>query len=286
MQTTPPTNSGESAIRSARLIRSDRITPTASREEVRQLRFRTEDLSFDGKVGSCIRVMAPGQFGNQYHTRLYSIAEQDQAPRDGTEFTICVRRCSYIDDFSGEEYAGIASNFLCDLRPGDAMEFTGPVGYPFAIPDNKNANIVMIGMGTGIAPFRGLIRLIYEKIGGWKGKVRLYYGARSGLEMLYMNDINNDLANYYDQPTFKAFQAVSPRPTFDLPIELDKAIEQNATELWEMLSSPDCRLFIAGTTEMRAMVDGALAGVAGSAEAWRNKREALVAAGHWAEVLY
>ena len=160
------------------------------------------------------------------------------------------------------------------------------MGYPFAIPDNKSANIVMIGMGTGIAPFRGLIRLIYEKIGGWKGKVRLYYGARSGLEMLYMNDINNDLANYYDQPTFKAFQAVSPRPVFDRPIELDKAIEQNAAELWEMLESLDCRVFIAGTGAMLDMVEKALAGVAGSTEAWRAKRDQLVAAGRWAEVLY
>jgi sulfite reductase alpha subunit-like flavoprotein len=286
MQTSTQPTASEATLRSARLIRSDRITPTASKEEVRQLVFRTDDLAFDGKVGSCVRVMAPGQFGNQYHTRLYSIAEQEQSPKNGTEFAICVRRCSYIDDFNGEEYAGVASNYLCDLRPGDAIKFTGPVGYPFAIPDNKNANIIMIGMGTGIAPFRGLIRLIYEKIGGWKGKVRLYYGARSGLEMLYMNDINNDLANYYDQPTFKAFQAVSPRPVFDQPIELDKAIEQNAAEMWEMLDSIDCRLYIAGTSAMLGMVETALMGVAGSADAWRAKRDQLVAAGRWAEVLY
>ncbi len=286
MQTSTHPTTSESALHSARLLRSERITPTASKEEVRQLVFRTEDPAFDGKVGSCIRVMAPGQFGNQYHSRLYSIADQDQSPKHSAEFSICVRRCSYVDDFSGEEYAGVASNYLCDLRPGDAIEFAGPVGYPFAIPDNKNANIVMIGMGTGIAPFRGLIRLIYEKIGGWKGKVRLYYGARSGLEMLYMNDINNDLANYYDQPTFKAFQAVSPRPVFDRPIELDKAIEQNAAELWEMLESMDCRVFIAGTGAMLDMVEKALAGVAGSTEAWRAKRDQLVAAGRWAEVLY
>jgi hypothetical protein len=53
-----------------------------------------------------------------------------------------------------------------------------------------------------------------------------------------------------------------------------------------MLESPDCRLFIAGTNAMLATVDKALAGVAGSADAWQRKRAALVAAGHWAEVLY
>jgi sulfite reductase alpha subunit-like flavoprotein len=286
MQTSTNPAAGENSRHAARLVRSDRITPATSREEVREMVFRTDYLTFDGKVGSCVRILAPGQFGNQYHSRLYSIAEHNQSGNDGSAFTICVRRCSYIDDFNGEEYAGVASNYLCNLKPGDTIQFAGPVGYPFAVPDNKQANIIMVGMGTGIAPFRGLIRLIYEKVGGWKGKVRLYYGARSGLEMLYMNDVNNDLANYYDQPTFKAFQAVSPRPIFDMPVELDKAIERNAAELWEMLSSPDCRVFIAGTTAMLGMVDGALIKVSGSADAWNCKREALITAGHWAEVLY
>lgn len=273
-------------LHTARLVSSHRITPDTSREEVRQLVFRTTDLDFDGKIGSCIRVMAPGQFGNRYHTRLYSIAEINQGSSNQTEFTLCVRRCFYIDDFNGEQYQGIASNYLCDLRSDDMIEFSGPVGYPFEVPDNKNANIIMIGMGTGIAPFRGLIRLIYERLGSWKGKVRLYYGARSGLEMLYMNDVNNDLANYYDQPTFQAFQAVSPRPHFDVPIELDKAIEQNANEIWQMLNDPDCRVFVAGAESMRTPIDKALSAIAGSPTAWELKREQLLTLKHWHEVLY
>jgi ferredoxin--NADP+ reductase len=154
------------------------------------------------------------------------------------------------------------------------------------VPTNRDANILMVGMGTGIAPFRGLIRLIYEKVGGWKGKVRLFYGARSGLEMLYMNDENNDLANYYDQPTFKAFQAISPRPALDAPIALDKALEQNAAEVWEMLQGSDTQVYIAGATAMLGMVDKALTGVAGSHLAWQGRRQQLLAENRWHEVLY
>jgi sulfite reductase alpha subunit-like flavoprotein len=281
-----PTNTPANApLQAAELLSSHRITPEASREEVRQLLFRTRDLAFDGKPGSCIRVMAPGQYGNKYHTRLYSIVDQSRSAA-ATDFSLCVRRCFYIDDFNGQEYEGVASNYLCNLKPGDTIEFAGPVGYPFAVPDNSKANILMIGMGTGIAPFRGLIRLIYEKFVRWEGKVRLFYGARSGLEMLYMNDLNNDLANYYDHPTFKAFQAISPRPVFDVPVELDKALERNAAEVWEMLNSADCRVYIAGTTEMLGQVEKALAGMAGSAEEWTRVRDELRARGHWAEVLY
>lgn len=144
----------------------------------------------------------------------------------------------------------------------------------------------MIGMGTGIAPFRGLVRQIYEQVGGWEGKVRLFYGARTGLEMLYMNDENADLANYYDQPTFKAFQAVSPKPHFDAPIALDRAIEQNAEEIWALLQSPDTYVFIAGTQAIADVVNHTLVGIAGSADAWYATRDGLVAGGRWAEVLY
>ncbi|MBM3391175.1 MAG: oxidoreductase [Betaproteobacteria bacterium] len=271
---------------SGTLLRSARITPTASPEEVRNLVFRTEDRSFDGRTGQCVRVLAPGKFGNKHHTRLYSLAEVEEGERDSTEFTLCVRRCHYVDDFNGQEYPGVASNFLCDLQPGSEVQFTGPTGYPFAVPDNPQADILMIGMGTGIAPFRGLVREIYRRHGGWQGRVRLFHGARSGLEMLYMNDENKDFSLYYDQATFRAFQAVSPRPHFGAPVAMDRALEQNAAEVWEMLQGADTRVFIAGPQALQATVDKAIAAMAGSADRWRALRQRLADGGRWQEVLY
>ena len=285
MATTKPPAPPPARTYSAVLTQSRRITPPASREEVRHLVFRTGDLSFDASIGNCVRVMAPGQLGNPWHTRIYSIMDLERR-NDGTDFAICVRRCSYIDDFNGEEYKGIASNYLCDMRPDDVLQFAGPVGYPFSIPEDKTADILMLGMGTGIAPFRTLIRQIYEKIGGWKGRVRLFYGARSPLEMLHMNDENSDLANYYDQPTFKAFQAVSPRPALDAPVELDKALEQNAAEVWDMINRPNTRVFVAGAGNMLDTIDKAMVTVAGSGRNWNSAHAALVSSGRWSEVLY
>lgn len=285
MQTPQPQATPAARTHSAVLTQSRRITPPTSREEVRHLVFHTSDLSFDGAVGNCIRILAPGQFGNRHHARLYSIMDMERSG-NATEFAICVRRCSYIDDFNGEEYPGVASNYLCDMRPDEVLEFVGPLGYPFAIPEDKSADILMLAMGTGIAPFRTLIQQIYVKIGGWQGKVRLFYGARSPLEMLYMNDENNDLANYFDQPTFKAFQAVSPRPHFDVPVALDKALEQNAAEVWEMVRRPNTRVFVAGTENLLETVEKAMVRLAGSAENWMAVRAELVSSGRWSEVLY
>jgi ferredoxin--NADP+ reductase len=277
----PPPAKNYSAV----LTESRRITPPESREEVRHLVFRTDDLSFDPTLGNLVRVMAPGQFGNRHHLRLYSIMDLERRG-NATEFAICVRRCSYIDDYNGEKYQGVASNYLCDMRPDDVLQFAGPVGYPFTIPEDKTADILMLAMGTGIAPFRTLIRQIYEKIGGWKGRVRLFYGAQSPLEMLYMNDENSDLANYYDQPTFKAFQAVSPRPALDAPVALDQALEQNAAEVWEMVQRPGTRVFVAGTENLLAVVEQTMIKLAGSGRNWLSVENALKSSGRWSEVLY
>lgn len=285
MEKSVNTGAGSAQIHKAQLLSSTRITPDSSREEVRQLVFRTNDADLDGKPGSCIRILAPGEYGNRYHPRLYSLASHDYSPA-GTVFALCVRRCFFIDDVNGEEYGGVASNYLCDLKPESIVEFSGPVVYPFDIPQNPNTNLLMIGMGTGIAPFKSLIRTIYEKHGGWQGKVRLFHGANSGLEMLYMNDVNSDLSSYVDQPTFKAFQAVSPRPVFMEPVAMDKALEQNAAEVWEIVNSPDSRIYLAGMSTMLASIDKAMSRVAGSPEAWLAKRKELVAANRWVEVLY
>ncbi len=270
----------------ATLVASHRITPAESPEEVRHMQFTTSDAGFDGRLGQCLRVRAPGQFGQRWHERLYSIAEIDRSNPQRTDFALLVRRCQAIDKFSGERYDGVASNYLCNLSVGGQIEFTGPEGHPFPIPDDHGAGLLMIGMGTGIAPFRGLVRRIYDELGGWQGPVRLYYGARSGLEMLYMNEENADLALYYDQPTFEAFRAVSPRPHFGVPPALDRTLLDHAAEVWAMLQDERTHLFIAGPQALLAQVDSALDQVAGSAEQWAALRARIKSAGRWNEVLY
>ena len=50
----------------------------------------------------------------------------------GTALSICVKRCHYIDEVSGEKYKGIASNYLCDLKVGNKVLLAGtaaPLNY-------------------------------------------------------------------------------------------------------------------------------------------------------------
>jgi ferredoxin--NADP+ reductase len=267
---------------------STRITPEDA-EEVRDIILEVDNSNLELEPGQSVGVLVSGphEFGHKEHFRLYTIADMPKKVKGGKQLiNLCVRRCSYIDDFSGEKFDGIASNYLCDQKPGDKVTLTGPYGLPFEVPDDPKASILMIGLGTGIAPFRAFIKRIYNNVGGWKGKVRLFHGARSGLELLYMNDKQNDFANYYDEETFKAFEAVSPRPHWDDPIALDYALEERAEEVWKMVIDPNTYVYVAGQEKIKDMLDRAFVKMAGTKEKWERRKAELKAGKRWTEVIY
>jgi len=273
----------------ATVLSSERITPDSSPEEVRELVLSVDRPEFPFEVGQSVGVLAPpaGDFGNEHHLRLYSVADLPDVDESGNpRITLCVRRCFYIDEYSGEEYPGIASNFLCDLTPGSELTLTGPYGLPFEIPEDKDANLILIGTGTGIAPFRAFVKHLYKRTGDRKGKVWLLYGAKSGLEMLYMNDRRDDFSQYYDEETFEAFRALSPRPNWADPIAWDHAIAERAEELWSMLGDSKTHVYLAGLEKMRAELDNVFVRIVGSETKWERRKAELMAGKRWVELIY
>lgn len=273
----------------ATVISSEEITDETADAEVWELVLEVDHHEFDFKIGQSIGVLVKGpeEFGGSVHHRLYTVAD---APLPRTlgkpEVTIVVRRCDYIDDYSGEKYVGTNSNYICDRQVGDKLSITGPFGMPFEVPDDKNANLLLIGLGTGIAPFRALVKHIYGEVGGWQGKVRLLYGAHSGLELLYMNNKRDDFTRYYDEGTFEAIKALSPRPNWADPIAWDFAIEQRADEILNLLSDDHTYVYLAGLKPVRDAFDKLFSNMHGSETGWHAKRDKLVEQGRWVELLY
>ena len=262
-----------------------RLTPVET-EEIRELLLEVPGFECQVDQSFGVLVETSGEFGNQFHHRLYSVADLPTRTNGNQQLTMLVKRCSYVDEFSGELYQGVASNYLCDRKVGDAITVTGPFELPFVVPDDKTANLILVGMGTGIAPFRAFVKHIYKQVKDWKGKIRLFYGARSGLELLYLNDKDGDLTNYYDEDTFEAFHALSPRPHWSDPIALDTAIEERAEEILEMLSKTNTYIYIAGYEKVKDMLDKAFSNILGSEEKWETRKAELVAGKKWAEILY
>ena len=266
-----------------------RITPDTIDVEVRHIILAVEHSAFHYIEGQSIGLLVPGphEFGNPHHFRLYSIANARNGEKgDSTYLSICVRRCFYVDEISGERYPGVASNYLCDRRAGDIIQITGPYGAHFSIPKDNQSNILMIGVGTGIAPFRAFTKHIYDERKTWKGKVRLFYGARTGMELLYMNDVMNDFTQYYDNQTFKAFESLNARPAFDDVPPVGETLEEHATEVWDLIEDPKTHVYITGMSVLTERLDTALSRIAGSEEVWTQTKEHLKKENRWSELLY
>ncbi len=272
----------------ASVVSSTRITPDNSDTELRHIDLAVDSIDFDYQVGQSVGVLVPGphEFGQKEYLRLYSIAGGGMGDDFKPVISLLVKRCFYIDDVNGERYDGKASNYLCDLKKGDTVTLVGPYQIAFTLPEDRGANLLMIGLGTGIAPFRAFIKHIYSELGGWKGDVRLYHGAMSGFELAYMNDQNADLKYYYDEATFKAFEALSPRPHFDVPVDLEGAIAQNGDEVWALLQDPKTYVYVAGLKQISKLLDEALVKIVGSAQMYRQHKAQMIEEGRWAELIY
>ncbi len=273
---------------SATVVSSTRITPEDSDTELRHIDLAVDDIEFSYEVGQSVGVLVPGphEFGQKEYLRLYSIAGGDRGDDFKPVISLLVKRAFYVDDFSGQRYEGKASNYLCDLRKGDTVTLVGPYHLAFTLPKERDANLLMIGLGTGIAPFRAFVKHIYSELGGWQGAVRLFHGAKRGIELAYMNDQNDDLKHYYDEETFKAFEALSPRPHFDVPVDLEGAIAQNAEEVWSLLQDPKTYVYVAGLKPISAQLDQALAKIVGSPEEYERHKAQMIEEGRWAELIY
>ncbi len=273
----------------ATVLSTECISGDGAETQVWELVLEVDDHEFNFNIGQSIGVLVggPDDFGGSVHHRLYTVADMPTSRTPGKpDVTIAVKRCNYIDEYSGEEYEGVNSNYLCSRKPGDQINITGPFGIPFEIPADKNANLLLIGLGTGIAPFRAFVRHIYEDDSNWHGKVRLFYGAQTGLDLVYMNDKRDDFAQYYDKETFEAIKALSPRPNWADPIAWDYAIEERAEEIWSMLSDEHTYVYVAGLRPIRDVLDKVFSELAGSSGKWDKVRAGLVEEERWVELLY
>ncbi len=272
----------------AKVIESKRITPEST-DEVRHIVLRVDEPSFRYREGQSIGVVVPGphEFGNKYHMRRYSIAnDRPTGSQESVEFSILVRRCFYIDPVNGERYPGTASNFLCDAKPGQSVSITGPYKSPFNVPSNTSDNLVLIGVGTGIAPFRAFLQHLYKDKGAWRGKVRLFYGAKTGMDMLYMNDENSDLKEYFDETTFTAYNALAGKPLMTDAQALEQSLERHVEEAWELIQQPNTYICVAGLSKLLDSMDKVFGSAAGSDEKWQAMKQKMIDQGRWSQLFY
>lgn len=116
--------------------------------------------------------------------RLYSIASSFNANPDEVHFA--VRAVRY--ESHGRERYGVCSVHCAErVQPGDTLPVYIQSNPNFKLPANPDVPVIMIGPGTGVAPFRSFLEEREEQGAG--GKTWLFYGDRHFVtDFLYQTD--------------------------------------------------------------------------------------------------
>ena len=118
--------------------------------------------------------------------RLYSISSSHNATPGRLSLTVdCVR---YV--IGKRKRLGLASTFLAErINPGDRLRVYVQKAHGFALPADPKTPIIMVGPGTGIAPFRAF--LLDRRATGAPGKNWLFFGhQRSDCDFFYADELN------------------------------------------------------------------------------------------------
>jgi sulfite reductase (NADPH) flavoprotein alpha-component len=121
--------------------------------------------------------------------RLYSISSSPRRHRGQVHLT--VRRVSY--QHNGRSRKGVASTMLADrVSSGSSVRVFVQPSHGFSLPADPAAAMIMIGPGTGIAPFRAFLH--ERDATGATGKNWLFFGdQRSEFDFLYREELSDFL---------------------------------------------------------------------------------------------
>ena len=174
--------------------------------------------SGDGAAAlQCFRRLAP---------RLYSLASSLIARED--EAHILVGDASYVS-VNGSMRRGLCSDYLSALPEGQQAAVFIQSNDNFRLPDDNDAPIIMIGPGTGIAPFRSFIEEREER--GGDGKNWLFFGERRQREdFYYQTEWQARLRDGILTEMNVAFSRDKSRKVY-----VQDKMQQHARQLWEWM---------------------------------------------------
>ena len=187
----------------ARVMGNYRITASDADNDVRHVVLDFAGAAFPVLEGQSIGVIPEGKDdkGRPHRMRLYSVSSARDGERPNhNNVALTVKR----------EKVGVTSNYICDLKKNDEVKVSGPYGSTFLMPNDPEANIIMICTGTGSAPFRAFTERRRRAMSGAPGKMMLFFGARRPEELPYFGPLKKVPAEVLDQEL--VFSRLPDRP--------------------------------------------------------------------------
>jgi sulfite reductase (NADPH) flavoprotein alpha-component len=180
--------------------------------------------------------------------RLYSISSSLKARPNQVHFTIDVVHY----ESRGRQRKGVCSTFLAE-RAENVPVPVFPNTSKFRLPEDGNTPIMMVGPGTGIAPFRAFLQ--ERKAIGARGKNWLFFGSQ------------HQHCNYFYREELEEYQRDGFLTRCDCAWSRDQEgksyvqhkMLENAAEIWKWIDSEGAHFFVCGDARRMAKdVDAAL----------------------------
>jgi sulfite reductase (NADPH) flavoprotein alpha-component len=118
--------------------------------------------------------------------RLYSISSSFNATPGKISLSVDAVRYA----IKNRKRTGVASTFLADrVKPGDVLKVYVQKAHAFGLPQDSTVPIIMVGPGTGVAPFRAFLH--DRNATKAKGRNWLFFGhQRSDFDFFYSDELN------------------------------------------------------------------------------------------------
>ncbi len=259
---------------------------------VRHLKFDISGGDLRYLEGQSIGIIPPGvdKNGKPEKLRLYSIASTQHGDDvDDKTVSLCVRRLEYKHPETGETVYGVCSTFLTGLEVGADVQITGPVGKEMLLPDDPEANIIMMGTGTGIAPFRTYLWRMFKdeerKVNTdyqFKGFAWLIFGIPTTPNILYKEELEELQSKYPDNLRLTYAISREQKNQDGGRMYIQHRCEEYADELWKMVKDEKTYTYICGLKGMEDGIDAALSAAAAKEGVdWSTYQKQLKKAHRW-----
>jgi ferredoxin--NADP+ reductase len=280
---------------------ANKVYPHTITENTGDPNWETVHVTFDhgGKYpyleGMSLGLISPGPDKNgktPASVRLYSIASSAVGD-DETSNTVslCVKRVVEVDgkyanrevgedkpDKAGtafpdkKVYRGVASNYICDLKVGDEVEITGPVGTEMLLPEDPDAVYIMLATGTGIAPMRSYLRYLFNDKAGanpdgsrkFKGLAWLFLGVPYSKSLLYDDENKDYKSRFPDQYRYEYAISREQKNAAGQKMYIQTKLAEYGQEVWDLMMMPKTHLYVCGLKGMEAGLEEVLGPIAAS----------------------
>jgi sulfite reductase (NADPH) flavoprotein alpha-component len=174
--------------------------------------------------------------------RLYSVASSLKAYPNQVHFIVDVVRYKS----HGRLRKGVCSSFLAERADNVPVPVYPSVAKHFHLPDDPDIPIIMVGPGTGVAPFRAYLQ--ERKATGAKGKNWLFFGSQhQRCDFAY----GEEFAAFKDEGLLTRLDCAWSRDQAE-KIYVQHRMHDNAAEIWKWIDAEGAHFFVCGDAKRMA----------------------------------